>query len=369
VGSHLQPPSQPDASRLTSRTHQTILITYRIDAHPMGGRGGDSVGVGCHAAEMPRGSDFDRRELARLLRKQHMVIARRQALGCGLTVKAVRYRLRPEGPWQVLLPGVYVAHTGLPSADQRDMAALLYAGPRGVLTGAAALRRHGLTAPGDAVDVVIPGGVQRVDAGFARLHRTTRLPRGFCVAGEIRYALPPRAVADAARWLTDLGAVRAVVAGAVQRGLCTVGHLVEELEHGPKQGSALFRRVLAEVADGVRSAAEGQLHSLIKRAGLPMPMFNPRLFAGSVFLAVPDCWWPDAGVAAEVDSRAWHLSPRDWENTLARQARMAAAGIIVLHFPPARIYKERKAVVTEIRGALAAGQGRPLPHVRALPAR
>jgi len=30
-----------------------------------------------------------------------------------------------------------------------------------------------------------------------------RLPRGFCVAGEVRYALPPRAVADAARWLTD----------------------------------------------------------------------------------------------------------------------------------------------------------------------
>ena len=26
-----------------------------------------------------------------------------------------------------------------------------------------------------------------------------------------------------------------------------------------------------------------------------MPMFNPRLFVGQDFLAVPDCWWPDAG--------------------------------------------------------------------------
>jgi hypothetical protein len=111
------------------------------------------------------------------------------------------------------------------------------------------------------------------------------------------------------------------------------------------------------------------LHALIKRAGLPMPMFNPRLFVGRDFLAVPDCWWPDAGVAAEVDSREWHLSPRDWENTLARQARMAAAGIIVLHFQPSRIYAERKEVIAEIRGALAAGQGRPLPQVRTLPAR
>jgi hypothetical protein len=91
-----------------------------------------------------------------------------------------------------------------------------------------------------------------------------------------------------------------------------------------------------------------------------MPMFNPRLFVGRDFLAAPDCWWPDAGVAAEVNSREWHLSPRDWENTLARQARMAAAGIIVLHFPPSRIYTERKEVIAEIRSALAAGRTRCL---------
>jgi hypothetical protein len=318
---------------------------------------------------MPRGSDFDKQGVTDLLRKQHKVIAREQALGHGLTVKAVRHRLRPEGPWQRLLPGVYVTQTGVPSDDQRDMAALLYAGPRGVLTGNAALRRHGIAVRGDSVDVVVPGDVGRVDAGFVRLHRTRRLPRGFCVAGEIRYALPPRAVADAARWLTDLGEVRAVVAGAVQRGLCPVELLVGELGEGPKQGSALLRRALAEVADGVRSAAEARLHALIKRAGLPTPMFNPRLFVGRDFLAVPDCWWPDAGVAAEVDSREWHLSPRDWENTLARQARMSAAGIIVLHLPPRQISTRPAEVAGLIRKALAAARGRPLPRVLALPAR
>ena len=63
------------------------------------------------------------------------------------------------------------------------------------------------------------------------------------------------------------------------------------------------------------------------------------------------------------------FSPRDWQHTLARQARMAAAGIIVLHFPPSRIHAERKEVIAEIRSALAAGRGRPLPQVRARPAR
>jgi hypothetical protein len=319
---------------------------------------------------MPRKAQYDERAFTALVRKQHGVIGREQAMACGVGRPTLNYRGRAGGPWPALLPGVYLTHTGTATDDQRDMAALLYAGPRGVLTGAAALRRHGIVnASAEAVDVVVPGDVRRVDAGFVRLHRTVRLPRGFCVAGEIRYALPPRAVADAARWLADLGEVRAVVAGAVQRRLCPVESLVEELQQGPKQGSALLRRALAEVGDGVRSAAEGQLHALIKRAGLPMPMFNARLFAGRDFLAVPDCWWPDAGVAAEVDSREWHLSPRDWQTTLARQARMAAAGIIVLHFPPSRIYAERKEVIAEIRSALAAGRGRPLPQVRTLPAR
>src|SRR5438309_2528083 len=108
---------------------------------------------------MPRDSDFDKLGLTDLLRKQHRVIAREQAFGCGLTLKAVRHRLRPEGPWQRLLPGVYVAQTGIPSDDQRDMAALLYAGPRSVITGAAALRRHGIAVRGDAVDMVVPDDV------------------------------------------------------------------------------------------------------------------------------------------------------------------------------------------------------------------
>ena len=98
-------------------------------------------------------------------------------------------------------------------------------------------------------------------------------------------------------------------------------------------------------------------------------MFNPRLFAGETFIAVPDCWWPDAAVAAEVDSREWHLSPRDWERTLARHARMGSHGIIVLHFTPAQIRTCQHEVGAKIRAALAARADRPVIPIRALPAR
>jgi adenine-specific DNA-methyltransferase len=318
----------------------------------------------CDPAPMPRTAQFDRQRLTGLAAKQHGVITRPQALACGMTERVVDYRIRGGGPWTTLLPGVYLTHTGHPDDTAREMATLLYAGPQSVLTGAAALRRHGLSAgqPGGStrhaylVDVLVPDGSRRADVAFARLHRTSRLPAPFCVAGEIRFALPPRAVADAVRPMTNLADVRAVVAEAVQRGRCSIQHLAAELDAGTVWGSGLFRRSLAEVAEGMRSAVEGDLHDLIRWARLPTPLYNPHLLVDGEFLAMPDCWWPESGVAGEADSRAWHLSPDHWEKTLARHARMSAHGIIVLHLTPQRIRFRRREVADEIRQALVAGR-------------
>jgi very-short-patch-repair endonuclease len=194
------------------------------------------------------------------------------------------------------------------------------------------------------------------------------MPEMFCVAGEIRYALPPRAVADTVWGLTDLSQVRAIVAESVQTGRCHIARLAEELAAGPMRGSARLRQVIAEVSVGVRSVAEAELHELIEWAGLPMPMFNPRLFVGKEFIGSPDCWWPGAGVAVEVDSKAWHLSPQDWEKTLARHALMSAHGIVVLHFTPRQIRTQRQTVAARIQSSLTSDRSHPLPHIKALPA-
>jgi hypothetical protein len=169
--------------------------------------------------------------------------------------------------------------------------------------------------------------------------------------------------------MRDLAGVRAIVADGVQRRIVQIPQLADELARGPVQGSAGFRRVLAEVGDGVRSSAEGDLRTLIKRERIPDPMYNPRLYAGGSFIAEPDAWWTDAGVAGEIESREWHLSPQDWERTLARDARMSAYGIIVLHFPPKRLRTEPQVVAAEIRSALAAGRSRGPLDISAQPAR
>jgi len=306
----------------------------------------------------------DQLVLSQLLIRQNLVITRNQALDCGMQPDVVYRRLRAGGQWQRMLPGVYLTVTGTPTPDQRDMAALLYAGPGGTLTGAAALRRHGMRIQSQSVDVLVPASRRRQNSGYVVVHRTTRLPALVCYVGPVQYVLAARAVADTARSLHELRDVRAVVAAAVQSRRCTVQQLEAELKSGPVRGSALFRAALSEVGQGARSGPEAELLDLIKRGHLPMPLLNARIFAGEEFLARPDAWWPDVAVAVEVDSKEWHLSPESWEHTMRRHGRMTAHGILVLHFTPRQIREDPDDVLATIRDALGGRRGQPVPSIR-----
>ena len=310
------------------------------------------------------------RRLLALIEAQMQVVSRAQALGGGMSPHAVAHRLRPGGPWRHLLPRVYQTTTGTPTQVQREIGALLYAGPRSMLSGAAALRHYRLPAPqSDLIDVLVPLQAQRQSTAYVRLHRTARLPEMVDVLPHRRYALPHRAAADAARWLSTLREARAVIAGAIQNGGCAVGQLTEELNEGPIRDSALLRTVLSEVGAGVRSVPEAELKELIKRAGLPQPMFNPRLYLpDGTFLGTPDVWWPEAGVAVEVDSKRWHLSPEDWERTMNRHGRFSAHAIVTLHFTPHKLRTEPQSAIDAMKSAYQAGITRPRLPITARPA-
>jgi hypothetical protein len=195
------------------------------------------------------------------------------------------------------------------------------------------------------------------------------MPGRIWEAGPVRYVMPARAVADAVRRMASLRDVRAVVADAVQRDKCAISSLAAELAGGPRKGSVLFREALADVADGIRSSAEGDLRDLLARSGLPMPLFNPSLYDDTgTFIARPDAWWPEHGIAVEVDSREWHTSPEDHAQTLARGRRMARHQIVVLRFTPRQIRTQPKDVIADIKAALEGARTRPALNLRTIPA-
>jgi hypothetical protein len=197
------------------------------------------------------------------------VISRRQLLHSGFTEDGLRHHIRHGGPWQRLLPGVYLTVTGQATREQRQIAAVPYAGAASLITGPAALRNYGIRGPDtELVDVLIPAGRQRASSQFVAIHRTSRLPRQWTNDGPLRFAPAARAVADVVRDLRGLPDARAVVGSAVQKGRCTIKQLADELAAGPIRGSAQLRAVLAEVADGVRSAAEGEA---VRRSGISLP--------------------------------------------------------------------------------------------------
>jgi hypothetical protein len=268
--------------------------------------------------------------LQRLIRQQDSVVSRAQALRAGLSRHAIGYRLRDGGPWRVLLPAVYLALPGAPTQAQWETAAVLYAGPYAMITGAAALRfyefREIPRRDGDAVDLLLPARFQRASTGCVRVHRTSHMPPMWSKGPSARrYAFPARAVVDTARWL--------------------------------------------EATDGVRSAPEAELRDLIIKARMPLPLFNPRLYLPSgKFIACPDAWWPDAGVAIEIDSRRWHLSPDDWERTMARHSDLGQYGIVTLHATPHQLRTAPAPFLCKAANAYKAGMERPRLNILTLPA-
>jgi len=306
--------------------------------------------------------DQDERATGRLLERQRGLITRSQAIAMGLTESALRHRLRADGPWRQVLPGIYLTVSDQPSRQQRDMAAALYAGQTSAVTGPSALRFWQLSGPKPSrVDVLIPAERQRASRDFVQVHRTRLMPQQVAADGPLGYVLPARAVIDTVRGMTQLADVRAVVAGAVQDRRCRVDDLQAELRSGPIKGTAMVRKVLAEVAAGIRSAPEADLRCLLIDSPLPMPLFNCSLRLNGKFLAKPDAYWPDHGVAVEVDSWQWHSGPEEWVRTWQRHNRLEVAGLRVLHFSPRELRSDPARVLRQIAAALA--HGRPVTAI------
>src|SRR5215471_13976765 len=294
---------------------------------------------------MPKRNVFDDVRLRRILAAQHRVISRSQALESGIPQSTVNTWCRPNGKWQKLFPGVYLTVTGRPTAEQRQVAALLYAGTDSVITGPAAIRLHRLRSPGpDTIDVLVPWTVKRQSTGFLRIHRTRRMP-GCYRTGPIRFARAARAVADAAHGFTALDDVRAVVAEAVQKQACSIAEIGLELEEGSTRDSTHLRAALAEVRDGIRSVAEARFRQRVRRSDLPQPMFNAFLRAADgTDIGEVDAWWADAGVSVEIDSQEYHFYREGWLRTDAKRSRLLKHGIFPHNIAPARVDHDWDAV-------------------------
>ncbi|NUU23918.1 MAG: hypothetical protein HOV68_20810 [Streptomycetaceae bacterium] len=125
-----------------------------------------------------------------------------------------------------------------------------------------------------------------------------------------------------------------------------------------------MRAIIDEVDSGVRSLPEADLRRLVRAAGLPEPLWNPRLYlADGRFLCTPDGLWADEAVAVEVDSVAHHGFGADRVCTAERAGRMRAAGLTVVAVRPRHIRDDGPALALMLGEVLRAARARAPTHL------
>ena len=293
---------------------------------------------------------------ARLLAEQDGLVTRAQALSVGWHRSSLAHRVR-RGHWQVPVPGVLLTVSGTPTRRQLLRAALLHAGSSAALGAATACAWHGIECIADdtRVHVAVPASVRVRSAPLVRVHATTR-PFTPVLVDRLPTVPVARAVVDACLTMHGADDVRALCAEAVQRRMCTVERLSAELARAPSAGSATVRGVLAEIADGARSAPEAALHRSLRRVRrLPAYELNVNVYDrfGS-WLARPDVVFWESRVIVEVDGWRWHRDPARQRADMRRQTRLEAAGWTVLRYAAADVLRDPGAVAREVAAIVLA---------------
>ena len=283
------------------------------------------------------------------------VVTRRQLLECGVTRETLRWRVGRD--WRLLLPGVYALQTGLPSLQQRLVAAQLLAGDGAWLAGSTAAALHGLracpvTMP---VRVLVPAPRRSRRIAWADIRSTTLVGERIVPRGPLRLGCLARAVVDAASETPQERSARALLIEAVQRRLVRLDDLEHWVDARGRAGSVRLRRILAEAADGAWSVPEGDLLALLRTSRtLPVPMANPFLKGpGGEELTSPDVWFDDVGMAVLVQSRAFHSDGLDWDATVEAGADLSAVRVVVVGVTPAALARDPAAQLARIERAHA----------------
>jgi hypothetical protein len=288
------------------------------------------------------------------------VVRRSELVAAGHTNHSLSLRIKPGGPWQLVLPGVVLLANSPPNRRQRLKAAVLYAGQDVVITGSEALREHEATSTESTeVHLLMPINRRVTAREFVRVERTTRMPKPWIFNG-LPFAPPSRAAFDAARHARDPTIQRDLLLAPIQAGLCSLDEIRAELKHGAKRGTAALRALLDESATPVLTCTlhQGWARRVTNQAPIPEPEWNVPIYNDSgTALGVADAWWDEVGVVWDFENQSG--------NHAQREERFTKAGLIVIRTSMPELRSNTEGVVRELTGGFLRAVNRPRPKVQA----
>jgi uncharacterized protein DUF559/putative AbiEi antitoxin of type IV toxin-antitoxin system len=332
----------------------TTLCVVKLGTLPAGS--GDSLGSGDPGAlsgdpaggVVTRSDAFDRRagDLATL---QHGVVARRQLLELGFSVRMVEHRVA-KGWLRLLYRGVYALGHEKLSMRSRWMAAVLACGSGAMLSHGSAAALWGLVRPRGRIEIVAPS--YRQSRGL--LVRESR------IHPEDRAEIDAIPVCSVARVLLDLAGiwdgerVGRVWEEADRLGVLELRAMEQACERAQgRKGSGRIRQLIVAAREPVRTRShlEDRFAVFCREWGLPAPVFNCLVLDREV-----DALWPRERLIVEMDGFAFHGHRAAFERDRARDAAFQVAGYRVLHLTQPRLEKEPTEIAGEIRDLLELGR-------------
>ncbi len=296
--------------------------------------------------------------IARLAAAQHGAVGRKQLLEAGLSRNVVDHR-RDKGLLVVVHPGVYRLAGCTPTSHQRIMAAILAAGPGAVASHRAAGFLHRLAGIDVRTEVTVARRRAPRSEGLV-VHRLASLSaRDVEVRDGIARTRPAVTIIDLAAVVPE-PRLEAALDDALMRGLVSCGQLERRLDalgHQGRKGTAVIGHMLAARRGRPRwtqSEFERHLFSLLRRAGVPLPVPQFEVVLPHGRRAFLDFAWPDLRLALEADSYRHHAGRLAWARDHTRNTVLVSIGWRIVPVTWEDLVATPEELVTLVRRAHAA---------------
>lgn len=304
---------------------------------------------------IPGAADADALERAarigmtRIIDVQDGVFLRAQARAADVTRSSIDDLIR-RAKWIRVLPGVLAdACADTTGAATRLRAATLWAGPKSVIGGRAALVWADVTIRmPDVIDIFVPVGQRRAAPRGIRTIRGAVPAEDWFAYRELRITTVERSCLDLARWgyRNDyLDLVLRTKSTTVERISASLGRSAR------RRGQRRARRAAQSVTTNPWSPVERTFHDALSAAGFTGWVANKRVSAtGRAIL--PDIAFPHIKLAIEIDGRRYHdeaFDPDAFERDHRRQLLLQRDGWTVIRVTRQQIEHELPLILETIR--------------------
>ncbi len=296
---------------------------------------------------MARGSEADR-VIKALAKANNRVVTYRALEAAGIGGNLITLRVA-TGLLHRIHHGVYLLDPPEKASRVTLMTAAVEAcGPTAVLSHRSAAELWALL-PGHPgyIEVTVVAHNAGDRPGIRR-HRVPVLGRAdIRTRHGVSVTSPARTVLDNARH-PDL---EELIGTGLAKGIVTERQIEQAIERCVNRRGARRVRALLNQDGGPRRTrlwAERRLLSLIREAGLPVPLTNRMLHGCQV-----DAFWPEYKLVVEVDSWRFHGDRDSFETDRARDAILAAHGYHVLRFTARQLEHQPLVVLGQLAAALA----------------